>query len=323
MLEDEEHTLYYFTSTKGGARLNPPLPYQCILDMAGKKAGYTYSWKPTDAWTSCVIHSEDDTHRLLTVTAWPYHPGGLHFRLAEVDPEEPKDTGDVGYINMAREHMDEVAYLKAQKDRGQKVVREVVNPDEWLRAICQWMDATPTKEALDQLRTHLERNLIDWPPTPAQLAELRKGGSLVLADDMCPNDVQRTWCVTTAPIPDFDAHYAVEIISNALAEPPKKVHRLVVYKGDGESRTVASGSLEHVTSFVTYEEYSSILVSQGWTHYRILFGENEEIRSTTPIAGKMLKPRVRGTAHGGGYITVHDTEGTVRQYRIRTQPQAG
>jgi hypothetical protein len=320
-LEAEGHTLYLFSATKSGARLNPPQPYQCIMDSAGNKGNFTYSWMPTEDWTSCIIHDDEEGHGLLIVTPWPYHPNGLHFRLTATDPEERKNL-EPGVVSMSQDTQDEMIYLKKAQDRGKTIVRETVSPEQWLRAACGWMEAVPTKEALGEFRTYLERNVVSWPPTPAQAAEINKGGSLVLKEDMCPNDSWITKEVTHAPVGDYDPHTKVEMHPEYAKPAPKPACKLVVWRGD-ERRVVTAGGLNQCQRFAASPTMEN-LKAGGFTHYQILDIDGKPATEVKPLPEYDPGLLVKADYVGGDVIEVPTLSGERVRYRInRSYPSTG
>lgn len=281
-LELQGHTLFQFTQTRNGSKMRKPMPYQCIMDKTGKKAGYTYSWRPTEKWEHIVVHSNDQSHQLFTQTTWPYHPGGLHFRVGEVATEEDKSVDDTHVLNLGRDTEDELRYLKSVKERGGVVVQSSVDVEEWFRGMCSWLEVVPTKDTLTEVREYLRVNMIEWPPTPAQAAELLKGGTLRLSEDMAPNDSWITETRTEALPGDYDPHIRVEM--HRKPEPEvKQLHRMWVYREGGEKKQVAAGSREHCLSFIKFGEYSNVLRSQGWTHFQLTFDGTKPKKGLQPL----------------------------------------
>jgi hypothetical protein len=302
-LEGEGHDLVQFSHNKGGTKLKRPIPYQCIMDSRGKDAGYCYSWRPTEEYTSIIVHSADNDLRLFTQVDWPYHPGGVHFRLKECTPEEKGQTTG-GVVHMSREVMDEATYLKLAQDRGLFVAHKDVDPDEWLRATCRWMDVEPSNEMLDGFRAHLKRNVVAWPPTPAQVAEVNKGRSLTLDDDMEPNNYQQTRLKARAQAPDYELPYdaptpiglgvyeRVEMHPQGERPKPSTSYFVTVFKPSGEQQIVTGGGASQCQMFVS-SPIMDRLRGKGWTHFQIHRGSNVDAeRGMEPIPECQPQPTV-------------------------------
>jgi hypothetical protein len=191
------------------------------------------------------------------------------------------------------------------------------------------MDAIPTKEALEEFRTYLARNVISWPPTPAQSAEIQKGGTLELGPDMCPEPVARTRVVAkvqatdnplpyTAPtsIEEDDRTLNTRVVRVPNPAPACPTHKVVLYRGD-EKMIATAGGAPQCRAFIASPAMDR-LRGQGWTHMQMTdWLEQSPDSKAEPIKGTILSPRVRASYVGHDVIEVGNARGERKQYRIK------